>query len=531
VASAFGGVSGGGGESGSIFNGVNNAISTFGMSGNQGSNRPSAYLNYIIFDQQYKVINMGWTAVPTSANFAKQKITVNAPQIKEPGFVFVYLSYENAGTTLVNFDDVKVTHTRNNIIQYNEYYAFQHTTGNSWTREQVTGNNFLANGGTELNTTTQLYDLDFRNYDPLLGRMNGVDPMASKYSSLTPYNFSYNNPTNHTDPSGADPGGGGVWFQTGSVQYPGYTYDDKEIPIQREYICAMCWRDGDGMSRYGRLTGYGTGGMGAGWSPSGNSFFAGFNSWVDGRISQRNMLRGIAEALGTESGGSVDTRTGAVNKFTLFERTYETVTGAGVTDSEFLGYVLRDESGAMVWTNVRTAKFFVSIEEFFAPDFTSQYLDKDNRPRGGNAGFMDDEDIKVDKQLIYGYYEDTGFELEYDNTTRGFPWMKLEVNTSRKNGFDYIIGKNGRTTFSIAYKQTSAKHEFHVSQHSGIGIPFWYSTASRVMASSNFSFNPKTDAIIGVRQQGVRSNYDFTILSGFGPTGVGHVRTNLNPLK
>jgi hypothetical protein len=64
-------------------------------------------------------------------NFAKQKITVNAPQIKEPGFVFVYLSYENAGTTLVNGacpaycgDDVKVTHTRNNIIQYNEYYAF-----------------------------------------------------------------------------------------------------------------------------------------------------------------------------------------------------------------------------------------------------------------------------------------------------------------------------------------------------------------------------------------------------------------------
>ncbi|MFN5168110.1 MAG: DUF6443 domain-containing protein [Cyclobacteriaceae bacterium] len=226
VASAFGGVSGGGGESGSIFNGVNNAISTFGMSGNQGSNRPSAYLNYIIFDQQYKVINMGWTAVPTSANFAKQKITVNAPQIKEPGFVFVYLSYENAGTTLVNFDDVKVTHTRNNIIQYNEYYAFQHTTGNSWTREQVTGNNFLANGGTELNTTTQLYDLDFRNYDPLLGRMNGVDPMASKYSSLTPYNYSFNDPVTFTDVNGADPVT--VNYSATYNQYhTGFTYDDK----------------------------------------------------------------------------------------------------------------------------------------------------------------------------------------------------------------------------------------------------------------------------------------------------------------
>ncbi len=188
----------------------------------------------------------------------------------------------------------------------------------------MTGNNFLGNGGTEVNATTQLYDLDFRNYDPLLGRMNGVDPVAAKYSSLTPYNYSYNNPTNHTDPSGADPG---VWFQTGSVQYPGYTYDDKEIPRQREYICAMCWRDGDAMSRYGRMTGR-TGGMGAGWRPSANSFFAGFNSWVDGRIGMRNIMQGIAAAWGTESGGSVDPSTGSVNAFTLFERYYETPTQA-----------------------------------------------------------------------------------------------------------------------------------------------------------------------------------------------------------
>jgi hypothetical protein len=29
--------------------------------------------------------------------------------------------------------------------------------------------------------TSQLYDLDYRNYDQVLGRMNQVDPMASKY--------------------------------------------------------------------------------------------------------------------------------------------------------------------------------------------------------------------------------------------------------------------------------------------------------------------------------------------------------------
>ena len=47
--------------------------------------------------------------------------------------------------------------------------------------------------------------MDYRQFDPILGRMNGVDPMADKYSSLTPYNYSFNAPTMHTDASGADP--------------------------------------------------------------------------------------------------------------------------------------------------------------------------------------------------------------------------------------------------------------------------------------------------------------------------------------
>src|SRR6185295_8444358 len=82
----------------------------------------------------------------------------------------------------VYFDDFKVTHTKSNLIQANEYYPFGMQTASSWTRESVTGNNFLHNGGTELNTTTSLYDLDYRNYDPILGRMNQVDPMVESYT-------------------------------------------------------------------------------------------------------------------------------------------------------------------------------------------------------------------------------------------------------------------------------------------------------------------------------------------------------------
>src|ERR1041385_4147572 len=72
----------------------------------------------------------------------------------------------------ISSDDFKVTVTPTNIIQSNEYYPFGSQTANSWTRDNSVANNFLANGGTELNTTSSLYDLEFRNYDPILGRMH-----------------------------------------------------------------------------------------------------------------------------------------------------------------------------------------------------------------------------------------------------------------------------------------------------------------------------------------------------------------------
>jgi RHS repeat-associated protein len=204
IAGAFGGVSGGGGESGSIFAGVNSALSGFGLGPNQADNSPSAFLNYILFDKDYKVINMGWTAVPETANFSKQKISIPTVTVKEAGYIFVYLSYEGLSNTYVYFDDFKVTHTPTNIIQSNEYYPFGMQAASSWTRDNAVGNNYLSNGGTELNSTTGLYDLDFRNYDPVLGRLSQVDPLAAKYSSLTPYNFALNDPAYWNDPTGAD---------------------------------------------------------------------------------------------------------------------------------------------------------------------------------------------------------------------------------------------------------------------------------------------------------------------------------------
>ena len=141
----------------------------------------------------------------TTAKFAKQRVTLPTINVKEAGYLFTYLSYEDQSNNYVYFDDYKVTYTPTNIVQYNEYYPYGLQTATSWTRENATGNNFLGNGGTELNTTTSLYDLEYRNYDPALARMHQVDPMADKYASYTPYNYGFNAPSNFNDVNGADP--------------------------------------------------------------------------------------------------------------------------------------------------------------------------------------------------------------------------------------------------------------------------------------------------------------------------------------
>jgi RHS repeat-associated protein len=199
----------------------------------------------------------------------------------------MYVSNESPTLVDVYFDDVVMTHTKGNLIQYNEYYPFGLQTANSWTRENVTGNNFLGNGGTELNTTSNLYDLDYRNYDPILGRMNGVDPMATKYASLTPYNFSFNDPVTFNDPSGADPDYG----------ITRYTYDDRVDHYRGEFY------SGGSTSTMSFHFG---GGLG---------IFDSFNAYVHGRVQLSSIIKGTNTALKSKFGGSVNVQNGAFTPF------------------------------------------------------------------------------------------------------------------------------------------------------------------------------------------------------------------------
>jgi RHS repeat-associated protein len=64
---------------------------------------------------------------------------------------------------------------------------------------------YKFNGGTELETSFDVdyYETYFRQYDAQIGRFTGVDALAEKTFSETPYHFAGDNPINFNDPSGA----------------------------------------------------------------------------------------------------------------------------------------------------------------------------------------------------------------------------------------------------------------------------------------------------------------------------------------
>lgn len=123
----------------------------------------------------------------------------------------------NKDETLVDvfFDDLKVTHTKSPVIQANDYYPFG-LTFNSYQRENVTGNRYLYNQGTgeKKFRTERVFDLGlnvdqskYRTYDYLTGRSWQIDPLADEDElvSLTPYNYSFDNPIRYNDPEGDCP--------------------------------------------------------------------------------------------------------------------------------------------------------------------------------------------------------------------------------------------------------------------------------------------------------------------------------------
>ncbi len=171
---------------------------------------PKAYLNYIVFDKDMNVTtDFGFIRLTTAGREYGQdgahELLSKQIVIKEPGYVYIYLSNENPTEVEVYFDDFKVEQIKSAIVQMDDYYPFG-LTFYSYGRENTTKNNFLYNGF-EIQNELDLgwYDYQARQYDPATGRFLSIDPLADVSRRWSPYVYGYDNPIRFSDPDGMLP--------------------------------------------------------------------------------------------------------------------------------------------------------------------------------------------------------------------------------------------------------------------------------------------------------------------------------------
>ena len=181
--------------------------------GSDPATLPFAYLNYIVFDENYVLKDAGALRVPNNAGFdpgmeiaadPQQIVFENPIRPQQKGYIYIWVSNESENTK-VWFDDLKVTHRSRRVTQATDYYAF-----GSILREQKSNDldqyRYAYQGQfAEKDEETGWSHFELREFDPVVGRWFITDP---NYQYWSPYLSMGNNPVNRVDPDG-----GLDWFK------------------------------------------------------------------------------------------------------------------------------------------------------------------------------------------------------------------------------------------------------------------------------------------------------------------------------
>ncbi len=224
---------------GVVVDGANypNSTSTFpygGLNGTTGSSGtgPKAYLNWLVFDKNFVLKTGGFMRMTTAAreygqDVAHERLFSPTIAVAEAGYVYIYVSNEEAAPVEVYFDDMKITYTKSPVVQADDYYAFGMSVADlSYKKPSSVANPFKYNGKEEQDELSLGWlDYGARMYDNAIGRWMAVDPLAEKARRWSPYTYGYNNPIRFIDPDGmkstdvvdAKSEGGGSGQQTGGI--------------------------------------------------------------------------------------------------------------------------------------------------------------------------------------------------------------------------------------------------------------------------------------------------------------------------
>jgi len=176
--------------------------------GSTGST-PRAYINWILFDEQFKPVSSGSGFDLVSTTGDNVKSHHNTVNIAQGGYLYVYCS--NESNYDVFFDNLQVIDTRGPLLETDNYYPFG--LAQSGISSQAAGKleNKYKYNGKELQhkefsdgSGLELYDYGARTYDVQIGRWDAIDPHSENYLNNSGYNYVGNNPVSISDLDGRD---------------------------------------------------------------------------------------------------------------------------------------------------------------------------------------------------------------------------------------------------------------------------------------------------------------------------------------
>ena len=172
---------------------------------------PKAYLNILLFDRDHNLVDAAYDQIHVSKMQGANPSVKNDHDhlneevvVSEPGYAYIFLSNENPTQVDVYFDDLKVVHVKSPVVQMDDYYPFGATFNSFSTENGISNKKLYQSKEWQGELNLNLYDFEWRHFDPYLARTTTEDPHANRYSGFSPYSWAANNPISVIDPDGRD---------------------------------------------------------------------------------------------------------------------------------------------------------------------------------------------------------------------------------------------------------------------------------------------------------------------------------------